>query len=128
MSEGVRIDKWLWTVRIFKTRSQATIACKSGKVKVNDQSVKPSHEVKTGEAISISFPPMIKSVRVIGFPANRLPAKDVLNFMEDLTPQAEYDKLKAKKQVGFEFRQRGLGRPTKRQRREIEILKKFLDD
>jgi ribosome-associated heat shock protein Hsp15 len=128
MQEGVRIDKWLWAVRIFKTRSQATIACKSGKIKINESNVKPSHEVRTGEIISVNLSAIQKKVKVMELLTNRVSAKLVDNYMEDLTPQEEYDKMKAKKEIGFEHRQRGIGRPTKKERREIEILKKYLGD
>jgi ribosome-associated heat shock protein Hsp15 len=128
MEEGVRIDKWLWAVRIFKTRSQATIACKSGKVKINDSNLKPSREVRMGEIISINLSSLQKKVEVTGLLTNRVSAKLVENYMKDLTLQEEYDKLKMKREVGFEHRQRGIGRPTKKERREIEILKKYLGD
>jgi ribosome-associated heat shock protein Hsp15 len=128
MEEGVRIDKWLWAVRIFKTRSQATIACKAGKVKVNEGNVKPSHEVRAGEIITVNLSSLQKKVKVTGLLTNRVSAKLVENYMEDLTPQEEYEKLKMKREVGFEYRQRGIGRPTKKERREIEVLKKYLGD
>jgi ribosome-associated heat shock protein Hsp15 len=128
MEEGVRIDKWLWAVRIFKTRSQATIACKSGKVKVKESNVKPSHEVKTGEIISVNLSVLQKKIKVTGLLTSRVSAKFVENYMEDLTPHEELEKLKMKKEVGFEYRLRGIGRPTKKERREIEILKKYLGD
>ena len=128
MEEGVRIDKWLWAVRIFKTRSQATIACKSGKVKVKESNVKPSHEVKTGEIISVNLSVLQKKIKVTGLLTSRVSAKLVENYMEDLTPHEELEKLKMKKEVGFEYRLRGIGRPTKKERREIEILKKYLGD
>jgi ribosome-associated heat shock protein Hsp15 len=128
MEEGVRIDKWLWGVRIFKTRSQATIACKSGKVKINDGSVKPSREVRMSEIISIKLSSLQKKVKVTGLLENRVSAKLVENYLEDLTPKEEYEKLKLKSQVGFEYRRSGIGRPTKKERREIGILKKYLGD
>ncbi|HTX89408.1 MAG TPA: RNA-binding S4 domain-containing protein [Bacteroidales bacterium] len=128
MEEGVRIDKWLWAVRIFKTRSLATQACRSGKVKIKEQPVKPSHEIRTGDIITILFPPMIKTVKVMVPIENRVSAKLVPEYSEDLTPAEEYEKLQVQKGSRFGFRQRGTGRPTKRDRREIEILKKFLGD
>jgi len=128
MEEGVRIDKWLWCVRIYKTRSQATIACKSGKVKVNDGNIKPSHEVKTGEIISITLSALQKKIKVKELLTNRVSAKLVEDYLEDLTPKEEYEKQKIKRETVFEYRQRGIGRPTKRERREIEILKRYLGD
>jgi ribosome-associated heat shock protein Hsp15 len=126
MEEVVRIDKWLWAVRIFKTRSIATEACKSGKVKVKGANVKPSHEVKMEEVIEVKLTPVNKTIKVKALLNNRISAKLVENFMEDLTPKEEYDKLKMAREVNFEYRERGIGRPTKRARREIEILKKYL--
>jgi len=128
MEEGVRIDKWLWAVRVFKTRSQATTACRSGKVKIGDHAVKPSREVKTGEIITVSQPPVLRTLKVIAFIQNRVSAKLAAGFMEDLTPKEEYDKARGLHDHSFEFRPRGLGRPTKRERRTIENLKKYLDD
>lgn len=126
MEEGVRIDKWLWAVRIYKTRSLATDACKSGKVRVKDNPVKASHEVKIGEEIVVRMTPIAKTIKVKALLTNRVAAKLVENYLEDLTPKEEYEKLKLAKEVGFEHRDRGIGRPTKRERREIEILKKYL--
>jgi ribosome-associated heat shock protein Hsp15 len=126
MEEGVRIDKWLWSVRIFKTRNQAALACKSGKVKISDHAVKPSKEVRTGEVITISMESIKKLVKVLGLVEHRLGAKLVTGFMEDLTPEEEYRKLQLRKEIGSGYRTKGLGRPTKRQRRELEIVKKYL--
>ena len=110
MQGDVRIDKWLWAVRIYKTRSLATDSIRSGKVHVNEQVVKPSRLVKPGEVITISLNPIRKTVKVIGIPEHRMSAKLVENYLQDLTPQEEYDKLKVNKETGFEYRQRGIGR------------------
>jgi len=126
MEEGVRIDKWLWSVRIFKTRNQATLACKSGKVKISDHAVKPSREVRTGEVITISMESIKKLVKVLGLVEHRLGAKLVAGFMEDLTPAEEYRKLQLRKEIESGYHTKGLGRPTKKQRRELEIVKKYL--
>lgn len=128
MEEGVRIDKWLWTVRAFKTRTQATDACRAGKVRVNDKIVKPSHAVKPDDTITISIAPINKTLKVLAFPAHRLSAKLVADYMQDMTPVEELEKLKLAREVNFEYRLRGLGRPTKRERREIENLKKYLGE
>ena len=128
MSEGVRIDKWLWAVRLFKTRSQATIACKSGKVRIDGQIVKPSRAVKAGETIEISQHSITRSVKAIGFPDNRVGAPLVSLYLEDLTPEDEYTRVKMMREHNFEYRDPGAGRPTKRQRREIEVLKKYLKE
>ena len=123
--EGVRIDKWLWAVRVFKTRSQATAACKGGKIKIDDQNVKASREIKEGEEISVSLTVYTKTVRVKALLNNRVGAKLVPNYMEDLTPEEEYDKQKMKNELNREYRQRGDGRPTKKERRIIERLKRY---
>lgn len=128
MSSGVRIDKWLWAVRVFKTRSLATDACKSGKVRINGQIIKPSHEVKPGEEISLSSQTLVRTLKVLQLLGNRVGAPLVPEYMQDLTPEDEYSKLKLKRQMNFEYRDPGTGRPTKRQRREIEILKKYLGE
>ena len=128
MEESVRIDKWLWAVRVFKTRNQATLACRSGKVRISDQPVKPSREIKIGEAITISLDFLKRSVKVLAPVEHRVGAKLVEQFMADLTPQEEYKKLQLRKDAGSGYRLRGLGRPTKKERRDIEILKKYLGD
>jgi ribosome-associated heat shock protein Hsp15 len=128
MERGIRIDKWLWAVRVFKTRSLASDACRSAKVKILDQVVKPSRDVKTGEVISVSLGPVTKTVKVVGLTGSRVSAKLVPGFMEDLTPESEYQKLKRPDGMEFEVRERGTGRPTKRERREIEFLKLYLDE
>jgi ribosome-associated heat shock protein Hsp15 len=123
--DSVRIDKWLWAVRVFKTRSQATAACKGGKVKIDGQNIKASREIREGEVISISLTIYMKTVKVKALLHKRVGAKLVPNYMEDLTPQEEYDKQKLKEAINTEYRQRGEGRPTKKERRIIERLKKY---
>ncbi|MDX9942369.1 MAG: RNA-binding S4 domain-containing protein [Bacteroidales bacterium] len=117
--EAPRIDKWLWAVRIFKTRSMATQACKAGKVRINNQPVKPSREVKREMVISIQTGPMAKTVKVLELLHNRVGAKLVNEYLQDLTPQEEYDKLELIKQQPFR-RLRGAGRPTKKERRDMD--------
>ncbi len=128
MSKGVRIDKWLWAVRLFKTRSQATEACKSAKVRVGGHIVKPSHEVKPGEEISISQHSITKTVKVLQLPENRVGAPLVPEYLQDLTPESEYSRIKTMREMNYEYRDPGTGRPTKRHRREIELLKKYLEE
>ena len=118
-----RIDKWLWEVRIFKTRSQASEACRAGKVKIGGQPVKPSREIKVGEEILVSMNPLFKTIRVKEFPKSRVGAKIVSDYFEDLTPSEEYDRVKLIQQMNSEQRNRGLGRPTKKHRRLIDRLK-----
>ena len=124
MSEGIRIDKWLWAVRIFKTRNQAGEACKSGKVKISEMPAKSSREVKLNDILEINLKHITRTVRVTGLLKNRVGAKLVENYLEDLTPQEEYAKQKMKKEMNYEFRLRGMGRPTKKERRIIDRLKK----
>ncbi len=124
MSDGIRIDKWLWAVRIFKTRSQATDACKSGKIRINEIAVKPSREVKLNEIIVVYLKHFTKTIKVVGLLKNRVAAKLVVNYMEDLTLPEEYEREKIKREINYEYRERGSGRPTKKERRLIDRLKK----
>lgn len=123
MAGEVRIDKYLWCVRLYKTRSIATELCRKGKVRVGGEPVKPSREVKTGETYTLHDQGIVKSFRVLAVLNNRVGAKLVSGFLEDLTPQSEYDKLKLLHTGGFEVRLRGTGRPTKRERRIIDRMK-----
>lgn len=121
--ESTRIDKWLWTVRLFKSRSISTEACKSGKVKVDGKNIKPSRDIKVGDIITIQQNPIIKSVKVKQILKNRVSATLAAEAMEDLTSSEEYDKLKLMRELNYERRDHGIGRPTKRDRRDIEKLK-----
>lgn len=123
--EGIRIDKYLWSVRVFKTRSLATDACRKGKVKIGELTVKPSHEVKADEIITIALQVFTKTIKVKALLKSRVSASLVSEYMEDLTPQEEYDKLKSRHETNHEFRPRGIGRPTKKERRLIEKLKRM---
>jgi ribosome-associated heat shock protein Hsp15 len=123
VADSLRIDKWLWTVRLYKTRSLATDACKAGKIKVDGQNIKPARELKVGEEIVVSQNPLLKKVKVLGFPPNRLSAKLVPEFMEDLTSPEEYERVKHLRETNMEFRPHGIGRPTKKHRRLIDKLK-----
>jgi ribosome-associated heat shock protein Hsp15 len=122
--DNLRIDKWLWAVRIFKTRSQAAEVCKKGKVLIDDIQVKPSRIIKIGEIIFLKNPPVIYSFLVKGLLGKRQSAKIVVDYVEDITPEEEKLKLDMKRFSGFEIRDRGIGRPTKRERRLIDDLKK----
>lgn len=124
MAGGVRVDKWLWAVRLFKTRSQATDACKSNKVLIDEEAVKPSREVHAGDRISIHTNQLNRIVEVREILKNRVGAKLVEQYMIDLTPKEEYEKQKLAKEINYEYRDRGIGRPTKKERRLIEKLKK----
>lgn len=123
MDEKTRIDKWMWAVRIFKTRSLAAEACKKGKVTIDGVTIKPSREVKLNDKIDIRVPPIIKSYRVKAISGKRMSAKLAVDYVEDITAQDQIDLLNATKTFGFEKRQRGVGRPTKLDRRLIDKLK-----
>jgi ribosome-associated heat shock protein Hsp15 len=122
MAEVVRIDKYLWAIRAFKTRTDAADACKGGKVKVAGVNAKPSKEVKEGEIIQVHKGPVIYTYRVVQPTEHRVGASLVPQFAENLTPQEELDKLKAPVEMFFVTRERGAGRPTKKDRREMEKL------
>lgn len=118
---NVRIDKWLWMVRLFKTRSIATEACNAGKVKLNGDNVKPSRDVRKGEVYEVHIGSLHKTVEVVDTPKSRVGAPLVPQYCTDLTPQSEYDRMKTLKTQ--EFRPHGLGRPTKRERRQLDFIK-----
>lgn len=124
--KDVRIDKYLWAVRLFKTRSLATEACKKGKVWIDESPVKPSRNVKIGEIIKIKRPPLEYSYQVTGILEKRQAAKIVVDYVTDITPQSELDKLKVN-ETFFVQRDRGAGRPTKKQRRDIDKLQGWDD-
>ena len=121
--DTIRIDKYLWAVRLYKTRSIATDACRSGRVKLNGVPVKPSHEIKEGEVYELNIEQMHRTVQVKALLGNRVSAKLVGDYMTDLTPAEEYERIQMARQYSFEQRDRGVGRPTKRDRREIEEFK-----
>ncbi|MDE6146140.1 MAG: RNA-binding S4 domain-containing protein [Muribaculaceae bacterium] len=115
-----RVDKWLWAVRVFKTRSIATDAVKKGRVEVNDVLVKPSRMLKPGDVVKVRKSPVTYSFRVLQLVQNRLGAKLVPEYMENITPKSEMDILEMVKISGFVDRRKGLGRPTKKEGRELE--------
>ncbi len=119
----VRLDKWLWAVRQYKTRSQATEACKGGKVKISGNNAKASREVNEGDEIEIHSGGIIKKIRVKKVIKNRVSATLVPGLMEDLTPSEELEKLQMMRQLNYEKRARGAGRPTKKDRRTLDRLK-----
>jgi len=123
--DSIRIDKWLWAVRIYKTRSQAGEACKGGKVKIDGQNAKASREVKVGDVIEIQQKGILRKVQIFKAVKNRVAAKLVPELMKDLTSAKEYEKLEMLNQLNQEKRDRGIGRPTKKDRRTISKLKDF---
>ncbi len=126
--EKLRIDKYLWAIRVFKTRTLATEACKAGRVKLDGQNIKPSHEVKVGEVYSISKGVERKVIRVTGLLENRMDAKSVINFFADETPFEQTNQYKSMFHAPVLKRDRGTGRPTKRDRREIDDIKENFFD
>lgn len=120
--DSVRIDKYLWAIRVFKTRTEATEACKGSKVTVDGNDVKPSREVKAGEVIQVRKGSVFYKYKVLAPLEKRVGAKDVPRFAENLTPQSELDKLHAPVETFFIRRDRGAGRPTKKERREMDTL------
>lgn len=119
-SNEVRIDKWLWAVRIFKTRTIASDAIKMGRVTIGGQKVKPSRNVKVGEVIDVKKPPITYSFKVLALAENRMGAKLVPGFMENVTRKEQLDLLEMNRISGFRDRAKGLGRPTKKDRRDID--------
>lgn len=124
----VRIDKWLWAMRIFKTRTIATEACKKGRVMMDGVSVKPSRTIKVGDVISVRKPPVTYSFRVKALAQNRLGAKLVPEYMENITPKSELDLLDVVRISGFIDRRKGLGRPTKREGRDLAEFTESMSD
>lgn len=114
-----RIDKWMWATRIFKTRTISAEACKKGRVSVGGANAKPSRTVKVGDIVEVRKPPVTYSFRVLALTENRLGAKLVPQYLENITPQSQLDLLEIVKISGFVDRRKGLGRPTKREGREL---------
>ena len=112
-----RLDKWLWSVRVFKTRPEATAACRAGKVFIGELEAKPGRDIHLGETVTVRVGVVTRTLKVIGRPKSRVGAKQLPEFMEDLTPAAEYERAK---QAGIEHMlARERGRPSKKDRRDI---------
>ena len=120
--DSVRIDKYLWAIRAFKTRSEATEACKGGRVKVGGLNAKPSRDVSPGEVITIRKGAITYTYKVLRPLEVRVGAKLVSDYAEDLTPEEEQARLHAPVETFFVTRERGTGRPTKKERREMDQL------
>ena len=121
----IRIDKWLWAVRLFKTRSIAIEACKKGRISIKGITIKPSRMIKAGDVIEVRRPPVTYSFEVLALAENRMGAKLVPEFMKDVTAASQLEILELSKISGFVDRARGTGRPTKKDRRDMED---FVDD
>lgn len=119
-----RIDKWLWAMRIFKTRTVATDACKKGRISIGPEgsevTAKPARTIKPGDIVNVRKPPVTYSFKVLRLTENRLGAKLVPEYLENITPQSQYDLLDIVKINGFIDRRKGLGRPTKKEGRQLQ--------
>ena len=120
---SVRLDKWLWAIRAFKTRSLASDACKGGRIKIDGVPAKASRDLKIGDIIEFKAGHLNKKIKVIQLLKNRVNATLAVQNYEDLTPAEEYERLEFINQMKVEKRDRGAGRPSKRDRRDIEKLK-----
>lgn len=120
--DSVRIDKYLWSIRVYKTRTDATNACKGNKISVGGQSIKPSREVKRGDIIEVRKGAVTFTYKVLDLLEKRVGAKEVEKYAQNLTPQSEIDKMHAPVESFFIKRDRGTGRPTKKERREMDSL------
>lgn len=130
MAAEVRIDKWLWAVRIFKSRTIAVEACKKGRVSILGTNAKPSRMIKVGDIIQVRKPPITYSFKVLQLSERRMGAKLVPEYMENVTTADQYELLEMQRISGFVDRQKGTGRPTKKDRRSLEdfTTPEFMDD
>ena len=120
MAEQARIDKWLWAVRIYKTRSIAAEACKKGHVSIGERTAKPAHNIRVGDVVNVKKAPITYSFKVLKCAENRVGAKLVPELMENVTPQEQYEILEMSRMSGCVDRARGTGRPTKKERRDLD--------
>jgi ribosome-associated heat shock protein Hsp15 len=120
--DEARIDKWLWSSRIFKTRTIAADACKNGRILVNNVLVKPSRMIKVGDTISVRKPPVTYTFRVLKTIEQRVGAKLLPEIYENITTADQYELLEMNRISGFVDRQRGTGRPTKKDRRQMDAF------
>ena len=122
IDKQIRVDKWLWAVRIFKTRNMATEACRKGRILIREQPVKPSRILRVNDIIQVKKPPVVYSYKVKGLLSKRLSARLVRDYMEDVTPESELAKLDVR-ETFFISRDKGSGRPTKKERRTMDKLR-----
>jgi ribosome-associated heat shock protein Hsp15 len=123
--DDTRLDKWLWSVRVFKTRAEATAQCRNGRVQVNGIDAKPGRDVHVGETVTAKVGLITRTLKVLAFPKSRVGAKLLPEFMQDLTPAAEYERAKQANLEHMLARERGKGRPTKKDRRDMGRLFDF---
>lgn len=123
---AIRIDQWLWAARLFKTRTQANQACRGNRVQINGRAAKPAHALKEGEVVCIKQPPIVRQYRVRQLAVKRVSAVLARELVEEITPAADLEKLVLARRdpLGLIFarRDKGSGRPTKKERRELEKL------
>lgn len=122
VDSAARLDKWLWAVRIFKSRSLASDACRAGSVAVNELPAKPGRDVHAGETVTVKQGLVVRTLRVVDVPRSRVGAKLVANFCADLTPKEELEKGRERRIQHVLAREKGSGRPTKRDRRLLDDL------
>lgn len=120
MEEQVRIDKWVWAVRIFKTRSQATEACKKGHIIIDNLPAKPSRHIHPGDVIQVRKPPYTRRFKVLALAEKRMSAGLVSDFAKDVTPPEELALQEIQKNMRWMTREKGTGRPTKKERRDLD--------
>lgn len=120
--DDTRLDKWLWSVRVFKTRAEATAQCRNGRVQVNGLDAKPGRDVHVGEVVTARVGMITRKLKVVGVPRSRVGAKQLPEFIEDQTPAAEYERAKQASLEHMLARERGRGRPTKKDRRQMGEL------
>ncbi len=123
--DDTRLDKWLWSVRVFKTRAEATAQCRNGRVQVNGLDAKPGRDIHLGEVVTARVGLVTRTLKVVGVPRSRVGAKQLPEFMQDLTPAAEYERVKQANLEHMLARARGAGRPTKKDRRAMGRLFDF---
>lgn len=130
VSQSARCDKWLWAARIFKTRTIAAEACKKGRVMINGSQIKSSRMIKLGDVIQVKKPPIIYSFKVLQAIEKRVGAKLLSEVMENVTTPDQYELLEMSKASGFVDRARGMGRPTKKDRRDLDTFSdlELIDD
>jgi ribosome-associated heat shock protein Hsp15 len=116
---NARLDKWLWAVRVFKSRALATDACRAGSVEIAGQVAKPAREVRANDRVAVQLGLITRTLRVIGVPKSRVGAKLVPQFYEEMTPETEFAKLREHRVQNLLAREKGSGRPTKRDRRDL---------
>lgn len=127
-ADEVRIDKWLWAMRLFKTRNIAADACKKGRISIKGNVVKPSRTITVGTVVEVKKPPITYSFKALQLTENRLGAKLVPEYMENVTSPEQFEVLERMRMVGFIDRDRGTGRPTKKERRDLDAFMDFQFD